>query len=151
MSDVGNSSGSDAVRLIFEYSEGKISLVHQQKVDVAVPGVETHLDTRSGHYVELRDGGGASLARVPVREDLAGSAEVFPEDHAEPISRVERAAAHGAFTVVVPATAAAQSIAVVRISTPEGEAPPPAGGATSPSPGGPTVTDVATFPLDLKL
>ncbi|MCZ2404775.1 hypothetical protein IV498_16735 [Paenarthrobacter sp. Z7-10] len=148
MTDATSSIGFGSVRLIFEYSGGEINLVHQQRVDVAVPGFEAHPDLRPGHYVEVRDDGGASLVRVPVREDLAGSVEVFPENHVEPISRVERTAPHGAFTVVVPAPAAAHSIAVVRIAAPEDAAPPPSGGAASPTPHAAQVTDVATFLLD---
>jgi hypothetical protein len=144
-------AGSGAIRLLFEYSGEQISLVGQHRVDVAVPGVDIHSELRPGHFVEVRTADGSPLARVTIREDMSGSAEVFPEDHSEPISRIQKEAVQGAFTVVVPAPLAAQSVAVIRVSAPDSAfAPPPAGG-TSPVPGEPVATDLASFPLEPEL
>ena len=70
--------------------------------------------TAAGHYAEVRDDAGAGLFRVPVRGGLDASLEVFPEDHRQPITRVEGPRA-GAFTVVVPAADAAVTVALIRV------------------------------------
>jgi hypothetical protein len=103
-----------SIRLIFEYEGNDVRLVAQQPVDVAVTGFDLSRTNRPGHYVETRDDAGAALARVPVHEAFTESTEVFPEDPSEPITRVD-APAQGAFTVVVPASPAAQRVAVVRL------------------------------------
>lgn len=106
-----------AVRLIFEFEGDTVRLVSQQPVDTVVT-TPIAAEQRAGHFVETRNEAGDLLARVPVRTGLQPglqqSAEVFPEDHAEPITRVD-AEARGAFTVVVPAHADAAQVAVVRI------------------------------------
>lgn len=148
MQDASEPTPYPALRLIFEYSGDDIRLISQQPVDVAVTGYDVHPDVRPGHYAELRDGDGRPLARVPVHSGLAGSVEVFPEDHSEPITRVEAPDRQGAFTVVVPAPAAARQVAMIRV------APVPPGRAglsarpTDAAPGEPAVTELATFALD---
>ncbi|NEY32016.1 hypothetical protein GTU99_07355 [Streptomyces sp. PRKS01-65] len=110
-----------AVRLIFEYEGDSVRLVSQQPVDTAVSSFETDATTRPGDYVvETRDDYGKRLARVPAREAFRGSAEVFPEDQKEPITRVD-VEARGAFTVIVPAPAEAVQVAVVHVDPPERE------------------------------
>ena len=130
-----------SIRLIFEYEGNDVRLVAQQPVDVAVTGFDLTRTNRPGHYVETRDDAGAALARVPVHDAFAGSAEVFPEDPGQPITRVD-APAQGAFTVVVPASPNAQRVAVVRLE--------PAPGITA-GPGTPfenvQTIDLASFEL----
>jgi hypothetical protein len=120
-----------AVRLIFEYEGDTVRLVSQQPVDTVVT-TPIAAEQRAGHFVETRNEAGDLLARVPVRTGLQQSTEVFPEDHAAPITRVDTEA-RGAFTVVVPAHADAAQVAVVRI--PPGRIAAPRRGRFTP-PGG---------------
>ncbi|MFJ2090232.1 hypothetical protein ACIOEW_13295 [Streptomyces sp. NPDC087901] len=135
-----------AMRLIFEYEGDSVRLVSQQPVDMTISGVDTGAEARPGDFVETRDDGGQRLARVPARGAFRESAEVFPENHAEPITRVD-VEARGAFTVVVPAPAEAAEVAVVRVAPPGVEPPPE--GAPAPPPAGPARdVDLATFRLE---
>ncbi|MFE5594792.1 hypothetical protein [Streptomyces sp. NPDC056549] len=110
-----------ALRLVFEYEGDAVSLVLQQPVDTDISGFGTGSATGSGEFVETRDDDGQPLDRVPARGAFLESAEVFPEDHAEPITRVD-VEARGAFTVIVPAPAEATQVAVVRVVPSEREA-----------------------------
>ncbi|MER5278361.1 hypothetical protein ABT025_21785 [Streptomyces sp. NPDC002809] len=134
-----------AIRLIFEYEGDSVRLVSQQPVDMAIRGVDTGVESRPGDFVETRDDGGQRLARVPAPGAFRESAEVFPENHAEPITRVD-VEARGAFTVVVPAPAEAAEVAVVRVAPPGPGAPP--GGPPGPPSEAAQGVDVATFRLD---
>ena len=137
-----------AVRLIFEYDGNAVRLVLQQPVDVAVAGFDVHPDVRPGHYVEIRDAAGTALSRVPAHSAFTGSSEVFPEDHSEPITRLDTSGQPEAFTVVAPAPAASVSIAVVRIAAPAPTVKMLGAGATSPVSAEPEVTELASFPID---
>jgi hypothetical protein len=131
-----------SVRLIFEYEGDRVRLVSQMPVDLAVTGFDLpHLD-HPGYYVDARDANDATLARVPARNAFVGSAEVFPEKPGEPIHRIDVPQQKGAFTVVVPAPQATDHVTVLQVS-----APPP-GAAAGPAPA--QVTDLVSFPLDLK-
>lgn len=136
-----------AVRLIFEYEGDNVRLVSQQPVDMVISGFDAHPEVKPGHFVETRDANGRQIARVPAREAFVQSAEVFPENHADPITRVD-VAARGAFTVVVPAPENAASVAVVRVAPTRPGAALAPGGATSPVPGGTQDVELATFPLE---
>jgi hypothetical protein len=133
-----------AVRLIFEYEGDTVRLVSQQPVDVVISGFDAGDTASAGHFVETRRDDGTRLARVAVRNAFTGSAEVFPEDHSEPIVRVD-APVRGAFTVVVPAAAGAAAVAVVRSA---------GAGAGAGAPGGPGLApgaedvDLGVFPLE---
>jgi hypothetical protein len=110
------------MRLIFEYEGDSVRLVFQQPVDMVISGFDTVAGTGSGNYVvETRDDRGQRLDRVPARGAFLESAEVFPENHTQPIIRVD-VEARGAFTVIVPASAEATQVAVVRVAPPGGEA-----------------------------
>ncbi|MFI9115693.1 hypothetical protein [Streptomyces venezuelae] len=143
MSNPQGMAGSAAVRLVFEYEGDDVRLVLQQPVDTVVRG--SGAEGRAGYVVETRDDQGRSLERVPARGAFRESAEVFPEDHAEPVVRVD-VEARGAFTVIVPAPAEAAEVAVVRVAPPGREAPrigepaPPAVAARD--------VDLATFRLE---
>ena len=130
-----------AVRLIFEYEGDAVRLVSQQPVDVVISGFDAGDTANVGHFVETRRDDGTRLARVAVRGAFASSVEVFPEDHAEPIVRVE-APVRGAFTVVVPAAAEAAAVAVVRAA--EGGAQAPGAPGLAPAAGD---VDLGVFPL----
>jgi len=148
MHDVSGPVVQGAVRLIFEYDGEAVRLVMQQPVDVAVTGFDVHPDVRPGHYVEIRDEAGTALSRVPVRSAFTGSSEVFPEDHSEPITRLDTSGQPEAFTVVVPAPEAAARIAVVRIARAAPRAEEPRAGLTSPVPAESEVTELASFPIE---
>ncbi|GAB1340376.1 hypothetical protein ACE1SV_69660 [Streptomyces sp. E-15] len=136
-----------AVRLIFEYEGDAVHLVSQQPVDTVISGFDAHPEERPGHFVETRDDRGQRLARVPARGAFQESAEVFPEDHSQPITRVD-VEARGAFTVLLPAPAEAAQVAVVRVAPAAPEARLAPGGATSPPPGTTRDVDLATFRLE---
>lgn len=148
MQDANEPAVQGAIRLIFEFDGKAVRLVLQQPVDVAVSGFDVHPDVRPGHYVEIRDAGGAALSRVPVRSAFTGSREVFPEDHGEPITRVDTSGQPEAFTVVVPAPQAAAQIAVVRIAAAALVVPKPGAEMRSPAPAEPEVTELASFPIE---
>lgn len=142
-----------AVRLIFEYDGDDVRLVSQQSVDVAVTGFDLPPAAVPGNYVELRDAAGDTMTRVPARAAFASSAEVFPEEPGAPITRIDVEHPRGAFTVVVPAPAGAEQVAVVRVEAaappPEGEGEEGAPGAgPSAVPGGTESHDLATFALE---
>ena len=136
-----------AVRLIFEFEGEQLRLVSQQPVTMAITGFDLAQAQQAGYYVDTRDANGQTLARVPARDAFAASAEVFPEQPGEPITRVDIAQPRGAFTVVVPAPDIADHVAVVQIAPDIAEAPAPGAGGVSPVPSGPQVTELASFPL----
>ena len=84
-----------AMRLIFEYEGDQVRLVSQQPVDVAITGFDIARAQHPGWYVDTRDATGRALARVPARDAFSGGAEVFPEQHGEPITRVAVAKPRG--------------------------------------------------------
>ena len=94
-----------SVRLIFEYEGDKVRLVSQQPVDMVVTGFDLPLTEQLAYHVEARDVNDKTLARVPARNALERSMEVFPEHPGEPIVRHDVPVPKGAFTVVVPAPA----------------------------------------------
>ena len=150
MSEASPPDRPAAVRLIFEYEGDQVRLVAQQRVDVAVPGLDLDVSPipPPGHYVEARSATNEALSRVPIREAFSGSAEVFPEEPGSPITRVDVAEPRGAFTVVLPAPEAAEQVAVVRVTEPQPEARSVPGGATSPVPGQSEIVDIASFRLE---
>lgn len=124
------SASGQVIRLIFEYEGDTVRLVYQQPVDAAIPRFAP-ADQQADHFVETRNEAGRSLARIPVSGGFVRSAEVFPEDHGEAITRVDTEAS-GAFTVMVPAHQEAVQVAVLRTGAAEvnlrrtrGLAPPP--------------------------
>ncbi|MFE9960582.1 hypothetical protein [Micromonospora sp. NPDC005299] len=140
------SPGAGAVRLIFEYEGDTVRLVSQEAVDVEIPRFAP-TEQQAEHFVETRDDKGNLLSRVPVRGGFVQSTEVFPEDHNEPITRVDTEA-RGAFTVVVPAPREAVRVAVMRAGRP----PVDLSGAPglTPTPGGSEDVELANFPLERR-
>ncbi len=145
MTQSAGEAGAGAVRLIFEYEDDTVRLVSQQPVDVSISGFDAGETQAAGHFVETRRDDGTRLARVAVRGAFLSSAEVFPEDHSEPIVRVDTPV-RGAFTVVVPASAQATTVAVVRAAARGAGAQPPEGGQGL-APGAPAEVELGTFPL----
>jgi hypothetical protein len=143
---MSNPQQQPAVRLIFEYEGDDVRLVSQQPVDVAVTGFDLTRERRPGHYVEVRGARDETLSRVRVPTDLAASAEVFPEQPGEPITRVDLPVARGAFTVVVPASEAADHVSLVRVPAAEVEHPDLAHRVTTPPPEAGAV-EIARFAL----
>lgn len=126
--------GPAALRLIYEYEDGEVRLVSQQRVDVAVSGFDLG-EAPTVDHVEVRDAEGAALSRVTVRDALPDSLEVFGEP-GDAITRVPDTVRRGAFTVVVPAPTAAARVVLQRPAPPEA-APPP--GERGVEPAAPTV------------
>ncbi|MHA7275760.1 hypothetical protein ACX80O_04415 [Arthrobacter sp. Hz1] len=143
-----------AIRLIFEYDGDEVRLILQQPVDVAVTGFDAHPDIRAGRYAEVRDAQETPLTRVPIRAGDIHSAEVFPETPGDPITRVRVDQPSGAFTVVVPAPAAARSIALIDIAAPEPDdvvsrdAEPPGDGGDGRRLGGSRITEITSFAIE---
>lgn len=101
-----------ALRLIYEYENGEVKLVSQQRVDVAVPGFDLSQDA-IGDQIEVRDSAGIALTRVAVRNAAPDSVEVFGEP-GEAITRMPDPGAKGAFTVIVPAPPEAARVVLQR-------------------------------------
>ena len=106
-----------AIRLIFEYDADRVRVVQQTPVDIVPSTLPVATDVGVGVFVEVRDVANRTLARVPAPQALSSSLEVFPERHDQPITRTDAPRATGAFTVVVPTTAAADHVTIVRIAT----------------------------------
>jgi hypothetical protein len=103
-----------AMRLVFEYDGDEVRLVSQTPVTMVVR--EAHPEQNApGVYVDSRDAANLSLARVRAPAALTESAEVFPSGPEEQIHRVDRPR-RGAFSVVVPAPAAADHVTVVQVA-----------------------------------
>lgn len=113
-----------ALRLIYEYVDGDVRLISQQRVDVAVPGFDL-TEAPTADHVEVRDAEGTALSRVRVRDALPESLEVFGAP-GEAITRVADTIRRGAFTVVVPAPVRAARVVLQRPQA-STEAPPPGG------------------------
>ena len=138
------STSRGAVRLIFEYDGDTVRLVSQTPVDIDVPDLPP-AEESADHFVESRSDAGTVLARVPVRGAFSQSAEVFPENHDEEITRVETAP-RGAFTVVVPARDEAVRIAVMRAGRARTDTPRELG--STPAPGDADDLELASFALE---
>jgi len=132
-----------AVRLIFAYDGDGVRLVHQQPVDVMIPGMDLPREELAGHFVEVRDVQGRRLSQVPIRSALSTTLEVFPENPEDPITTVQVAEPAGAFTVVVPVSPQADHVTVVTRQAPQ----PATAGADALS-RGPAV-ELGTFTLQV--
>jgi hypothetical protein len=138
-----------AVRLIFEYDGDEVRLVSEQPVEMIVPDQEADFETAraAGFFVDARDDGNATLARVRAPGAFESSVEVYPEKPADPFMRLDVPRPSGAFTVVVPAPANASRVAVVRVEAPPAEAAGAAPGAEAEASRQMRVSDMAVFPL----
>jgi hypothetical protein len=96
-----------SVRLIFEFAADGVRLVEQHPVNITIGLSRDH---QAGDYVEVRDRDGRTISRVPVWVGLGTSVETFPQD---PYISSD---APRVLTVVVPAPAEADHVAVVRDS-----------------------------------
>lgn len=106
-----------SVRLIFEFTSSGVRLLEQHPVNVTV-GVFRESD--AGDYVEVRDRGGRTVSRVPVRAGLGSNVETFPQD---PYIGSETPRV---LTVVVPVPPDADHVAVVRDTRSAGSTTGPA-------------------------
>ena len=148
MDDTIQPPQTPVMRLIFEYEGDQVRLVSQTPVNLSITGFDLARTQRPGYYIDTRDAAGQTLARVPARNLFSTSAEVFPEQPGDLISRVEVATPRGAFTVVVPAGNGADSVSVVRVAP--GVAGVAPDGATSAAAAAVTTTDIATFALQVS-
>jgi hypothetical protein len=150
MSDTSYSPQSLSMRLIFEYEGENVRLVMQQPVDTLVTGFDLSRTQREGYYIDTQDASGRTLARVPARGAFQSSAEVFPEHPGEPITRVDVAQPHGAFTVIVPLPHDADHVSVVQVTPAQPGTTLPAARATSVPEGAPQEREIARFPLNVS-
>lgn len=127
---------SGAMRLIFEYDADRVRLVQRTPVDLDLSALPATTVADAGVFIEVRDAGGRTIARVPAPYAMTSSLETFPERHDQPITRTDDPRATGAFTVVVPMTATADHVTLVRVGD--------GGDARS---GKPRATDLVTFSL----
>jgi hypothetical protein len=130
-----------AVRFIFEYEGDQVRLVAQQAVEMVVTETSP-ASAAPGYYLDARDAGERTLARVAAPGAFSRGAEVFPERHEEPIARIDVPAQRGAFTVTLPAVEQADHITVVRIVAGTDRGPELAAAARA--------VDVASFPLSRR-
>jgi len=133
------------VRLIFAYEGDEVTLVSQERVDVAVTGFDAAPEARSGHFAEVRGADGQGLTRVPLAAAFPESVEVFPESPDEAITRVPNLTRSGAFTVIVPARPEARSVAVIRVDGVVPAEQPRAAGAPEHA----RTAELATFALEV--
>ncbi len=104
-----------ATRFIFEYEGEQLRLVTQQTVEMVVAETIPSSGDVPGYYLDARDSGERTLARVAAPGAFSRSTEVFPERHDEPIARIDVQRQRGAFTVTLPALEQADHVTVVRV------------------------------------
>lgn len=139
---------SKAMRLIFEYEGDQVRLLSQTPVDIALTGTDIAHSDLASYYVDTRDAADRTLARVSAHGAFASSTEVFPEQHGDPITRVEVAHPKGAFTVIAPAPDETDHVTVLRISKrPLHEG---AAAGVEPEESAPLIKDLASFPISME-
>lgn len=136
-----------AVRLIFEYEGDQVRLVSQQPVEMAVTGAELSQVPYPGYYVETRDKNGKTLSRAVAHNAFSSSTEVFPEQHGQPITRVEMSKLKGAFTVITPVPVATDHVSVVQISAHKTDKNMSSAEASSQASNAPAVREIASFKI----
>jgi len=104
----------NAVRLIFEYEGEQVRLVTQKSVEMIITSIDITQRPQPGYYVDTRNATNETLARVPVDNAFETSFEVFPEQHDEPIIRMDVAKPQGAFTVIVPVSDSAVRVVLTQ-------------------------------------
>jgi hypothetical protein len=148
--DTGQPTSTLAMRLIFEYEGDEVRLVSQLPVDLLITGFDITRTQRAGYFVDTCDASGQTLARVPARNVFSTSAEVFPEQPGESITRVEVPTPRGAFTVVVPAPGGADSVSLVRVAPGGVDAAQPMARAAGAAGRVLATTEIARFPLQIS-
>lgn len=124
-----------ATRLIFEYDGDLVRVVQQMPVEIAPAALPLSSGVGAGVFVEVRDSANRTLARVPAPHAMSSSFEVFPERRDQQIVRADAPRQTGAFTVVVPMSAEADHVTIVRVA--------PSSDRTAEL----RTTDLVTFPL----
>jgi hypothetical protein len=132
-----------AIRFIFEYEGERLRLVTQQTVDMVVPLAAPAGADAPGYYLDARDSQERTLARVAAHGAFTRSAEVFPERHDDPITRIDVERQRGAFTVTLPEVEQADHVTVVRVVA--GRTPGAGVERVQPQ-----AVDVASFPLSAR-
>jgi hypothetical protein len=134
------------VRFIFEHEDDHVRLVAQLPVEAAAESLDATLQPEPGYYLEMRTQDNQNIGRVALPQAFPTSAEVFPAQPGDPITRVP-APSRGAFTVVAPAPPSAQRVAVVKVAAPAPNATGVPGALPGLVPAEPEVTDIASFAL----
>ena len=103
-----------AVRLVFEIADGEVRLVSRQAVDVVVPDVDpvTGYEGEQGFWVETRTADGRTIHRRVLPDPFAADVEVFSADPGGSIARVPDTEPSRLVTVLVPASDAADHVAL---------------------------------------
>jgi hypothetical protein len=129
--------GIPVVRLIFGYDGEEVTLLSQQRMEMALPPGDLDMPTdREGFWIELRRADGEVIDRRVVRDPLLREVEVFSPERAPRWVPVDRP--QGAFTVVVPDRPEADYVALVATGT----------RAIEPRSSGPGPHEVARFALE---
>jgi hypothetical protein len=141
------SAEAQSTRLIFSYEGDSVRLIDQIPVNVFVPDEQPD-SFPPGYYVDGRNTLNQRVARVKAPNAFVTSAEVFPEQHSEAITRVTLPVSKGVFTVILPTSEEVHQVTIVRI-VPSADLLKPgraqmglAGNVTS-------EVDIASFPLNL--
>jgi hypothetical protein len=93
--------GIPVVRLIFGYDGEEVTLLSQQRMEMALPPGDLDMPTdRQGFWVEVHSASGEVVDRRVVRDPLLREVEVFSAEETPRWVGVDRP--QGAFTVVVP-------------------------------------------------
>jgi hypothetical protein len=150
MSDATHPLQPPSMRLIFEYEGETVRLVMQQPVDALITSFDVARAQPRGYYVDIQDASSRTLARVPAHGAFQNSAEVFPEQPGEPITRVDIAQPRGAFTVIVPVPPDANHVTVVHVTLAQPDTALPAARTTSAPEGALQEREIARFPLNLS-
>ncbi len=147
--NVAQQGPSRAVRLIFEYEGDQVRLISQTPVEMALTSGDIAHAEHAEYFVDTRDEANNTLARVSAHGAFASSTEVFPEQHGDPITRVEITNPKGAFTVIAPAPVETHHVTVLKIT----KRVSPATGAAqglSPESAVPEIKDLASFPISVE-
>lgn len=134
-----------AIRLIFEYEGDEVRLISQHPVETAFTDPGVSQVEHAAYYVDTRNASGQTLSRVKAHGAFMTSAEVFPEQHGEPITRVDVPNRKGAFTVVAPAHDDTDHVAVLK--TPARVVAATGAEGVSPDSAAAEVQEIASFPL----
>jgi hypothetical protein len=131
--------------LIFEYDGDDVRLVMQQPVDM--PATVAPPAQQAGYFVDTRDASGRTLARVAAHGAFQDSVEVFPEQHGEPITRLQLDRPRGAFTIIVPAPQDTDHVSLVQVTASPGDAAQPATRSRVQSHSAMQEREIARFPI----
>ncbi|HEX8368090.1 MAG TPA: hypothetical protein VF604_06085 [Pyrinomonadaceae bacterium] len=109
-----DSQRNKAVRLTFVFEDDNIELISQQPVEMIPPPSDEirHSHDAIGSWLELKSEGEKPLYRQLLQNFIRYDREVFSQNEQESVTRVPVERPEGAFTVVIPDIAEAQSVSL---------------------------------------